>query len=393
MVERKAQEISGPVQKKSRKVAIVHDFLMQSGGAEQVLREIKSLFPDAPVFTLAYDKKRVPQDFNDWDIRAVGWSQRLPRMHRWYKYYMPLYPTMIEQMDLREFDLVISSSYLVAKGVLTRSETAHLCYCHTPMRQAWELYFDYKHGYTKSGFKPKRDIFKFFYPIVFNYVRMWDRVAAERVDFYSCNSNTTRRRINKFYDKSATVIYPPVYTENFKPVALNEIGDYYLCLSRLVPYKRIDIAVEAFRKLDLPLLVAGGGPQLKQLSKIAGPKTEFLGWIDDNQKIDLLSRCRALIFPGREDFGIVPVEAQASGRPVIAFGAGGAMETVIDGETGLFFHEQTTEALIETMERFLKMDFDPSKGVESAKRFDVSVFKERFGRWVNEKFEEFSAGL
>jgi glycosyltransferase involved in cell wall biosynthesis len=393
MVEKKAQEISGPVRKKSRKVAIVHDFLMQSGGAEQVLREIKSLFPDAPVFTLAYDKNRVPEDFKDWDIRPVGWSQRLPRMYRWYKYYMPLYPTMIEQMDLREFDLVISSSYLFAKGILTRSETLHLCYCYTPMRQAWELYFDYKHGYTQSGFKFKRELFKFFYPIAMNYVRMWDRLAAERVDYFISCSRTTSRRIKKFYNRDSQVIYPPVYTGNFNPVARNEIGDYYLCLSRLVPYKRIDIAVEAFRKLDLPLLVAGGGPQLKQLSKIAGPKTEFLGWIDDDRKTDLISRCRALIFPGREDFGIVPVEAQASGRPVIAFGAGGAMETVIDGETGLFFHEQTTEALIEAMERFLKMNFDPAKGVESAMRFDVSVFKERFGRWVNEKFEEFSAGL
>ncbi len=379
--------------KADTRIAIVHDFLIQSGGAEQVLREIKNLFPKAPVFTLVYDEKRVPPDFREWDIRPVGWSQRLPRMHKWYKYYLPLYPTMIEQMDLREFDLVISSSYLVAKGILTRSETAHLCYCHTPMRQAWELYFDYKHGYTKSGFKPKRNLFKFFYPIVLNYVRMWDRLAAERVDSYSCNSETTRRRIDKFYDKKAEVIYPPVYVDDFQPVTPSEVGDYYLCLSRLVPYKRIDIAVEAFRRLDLPLTIAGDGPQLRQLKRIAGPKTRFLGLVGEEQKRELLSHCKALVFPGREDFGIVPVEAQASGRPVIAYGFGGAAETVIDGETGVLFREQTADALVEAVEGFLKMDFDSAKGVESARRFDVAVFRRDFRRWVDEKFADFQKGL
>jgi len=375
------------------KIVLVHDFLMQSGGAEQVLRKIHELFPDAPVYTLVYDRKRVPDDFRDWDITPVGWSQRLPRMHKWYKYYMPLYPTMVEQMDLREFDIVISSSYLVAKGVLTRSDTAHLCYCHTPMRQAWELYFDYKHGYTRAGFRPKRELFKFFYPIVFNYVRMWDRIAADRVDYYACNSRTTRKRIHKFYRRDAEVIYPPVNVDKFQVAPDSDIGDYYLCLSRLVPYKRIDIAVEAFRELDLPLVVAGDGPQLPHLKKMAGPKTDFLGLIGEDHKIELLSKCRALVFPGREDFGIVPVEALASGRPVIAFGAGGATESVIEGKTGTFFFEQSPAALFKAVERFKEDGFDSRVAVESARRFDEKVFKEKFSRWVSEKTTEFKKGL
>jgi len=378
---------------KDIRIAIVHDFLIQSGGAEQVLREIHKLYPDAPVFTLVYDKKRVPEDFLDWDIRAVGWSQRLPRIHRWYKYYIPLYPTMVEQMDLREFDLVISSSYLVAKGVLTRSETLHLCYCHTPMRQAWELYFDYKHGYTRSGFRLKRDLFKFFYPIILNYVRMWDRLAAERVDQFACNSRTTQRRIAKFYNRDSEIIYPPVYTGDFQPVSPDKIGDYYLCLSRLVPYKKIDLAIDAFNKLDRPLYIAGDGPHLDQLMKSGGPKIKFLGRVDEETKLKLITHCRALVFPGREDFGIVPVEAQAAGRPVIAYGAGGATESIIDSRTGIFFDEQTVESLSAAVLRFESMQFDPEDAVESAKRFDSAVFAKHMTEWIESRWEEFVLNL
>ena len=389
MVERKAPKTIGDRGEHPRKVALVHDFLNQSGGAEQVLRQIHNLYPEAPVYTLVYDPDRVPPDFRDWDIRPVGWSQRLPRMHKWYKYYMPLYPTIIEQMDLREFDLVISSSYLVAKGVLTRSETLHLCYCYTPMRQAWELYFDYKHGYTQYGFKPKRELFKFFYPTIFNYVRMWDRLAADRVDYFCCDSETTRKRIQKYYRRDAKVIYPPVKVDDFRVTDESEIEDFYLCLSRLVPYKRTDLAVEAFREMNLPLLVAGDGPQLKTLRKKAGPKTEFLGRISESEKLKLLSRCRALVFPGREDFGIVPVEAQASGRPVIAYGAAGALETVIAGETGLLFPEQSVPELIRAVEEFESMEISPEDCVASARRFDEPVFREGFSKWVEDKIARF----
>jgi len=370
------------------KIALVHDFLNQSGGAEQVLRQIHNLFPEAPVFTLVYNKNRVPEDFNSWNIEPVGWSQRLPKMHKWYKYYMPLYPTMIEQIDLREFDLVLSSSYLVAKGVLTRSQTLHLCYCHTPMRQAWELYFDYKHGYTKSGFKPKRELFKFFYPIVLNYVRMWDRLAADRVDHFACNSLTTKKRIEKFYRRESRLIYPPVNVGKFRDVAVSD-GDYFLCLSRLVPYKRIDLAVEAFNRKGARLIIAGDGPQIKHLKKAARDNIEFVGRIDENRKLELMAGCRALIFPGREDFGIVPVEAQASGKPVIAYGAGGATESVIDDQTGILFPEQTADSLLEALQKFEQIEFDPDNAHQSALRFDISTFARNYINWVEEKADQF----
>jgi glycosyltransferase involved in cell wall biosynthesis len=379
--------------KDNRRIAIVQDLLIQSGGAEEVLREIKLLFPEAPVYTLVYDANFVPEDFRDWDIRPVGWSQRLPRIHRWYKYYMPLYPTMIEQMDLREFDLVISSSYLVAKGILTRSETLHLSYCHTPMRQAWELYFDYKHGYTQSGFFLKRDLFKFFYPIILNYVRMWDKLAADRVDYFACNSHETQKRISKFYRRDSEIIYPPVNLENFTPVESSMQGDFYLCLSRMVPYKRVDLAISAFKRMGKPLYVAGDGPHLTQLMKDAGTNIKFLGRIDTQTKAELLSTCRALVFPGREDFGIVPVEAQASGRPVIAYGVAGARESVIEDKTGVFFMEQTEDSLIEAVERFEKMDFDRGDILQSARRFDRKVFQQKMRAWVDDKWREFEENL
>lgn len=375
--------------KDNRRIAIVQDLLIQSGGAEEVLREIKRLYPEAPVYTLVYDKDFVPEDFRDWDIRPVGWSQRLPRIHRWYKYYMPLYPTMIEQMDLREFDLVVSSSYLVAKGILTRSETLHLSYCHTPMRQAWELYFDYKHGYTESGFFLKRDLFKFFYPIILNYVRMWDRLAADRVDYFASNSHETQKRISKFYRRDSEIIYPPVDVDRFTPVDSSMVGDFYLCLSRMVPYKRIDLAIRAFKKMGKPLYVAGDGPHLPQLMKDSASNIKFLGRIDDQTKRELLSTCRALVFPGREDFGIVPVEAQASGRPVIAYGVAGVREGVIEDKTGVFFMEQTEDSLIEAVERFESMDFDREDILQSARRFDRKVFQEKMRAWVDEKWREF----
>jgi len=195
---------------------------------------------------------------------------------------------------------------------------------------------------------------------------------------------------DKFYSRTADIIYPPVHTGKFKVRPKNEIGEFYLCLSRLVPYKRIDIAVEAFRKLDLPLIIAGDGVQINYLKKIAGPKTKFLGWIDEAEKIELLESCRALVFPGVEDFGIVPVEAQAAGRPVIALGEGGATETVIPEQTGVFFEHQSAESLLDAVERFQRLDFDPAIIANSAKRFDTAVFRENFKLWVEKRFSEFS---
>ncbi len=354
-------------ERKKFKVALVHDYLNQCGGAEIVLRWLHHLFPHAPVYTLIYDPELVPPDFRGWDIRPVGWSRFLPFKRKLYKYYLLIYPSMVEQIDLREYDLVISSAYLWAKGVITRSDTLHICYCHTPMRQAWELYFEYKQSYSKF-------IGKVIYPFAFNYLRLWDKVSADRVDYFIANSETVRRRINSFYRRDATVVYPPVEIADIVPTP--DVGDYYLCLSRLVPYKRIDIAVKAFNQLGKRLIVAGGGPQIKYIRKLAQRNVEVLGFVPRDRKFELLTHAKALIFPGEEDFGIVPVEAQAAGRPVIAYGKGGVTETVIDGVTGLFFHEPTPEALMDAVVRFEQMTFDSQLAVQNARKFGVQQFLE-----------------
>ncbi|MCD6418813.1 glycosyltransferase [bacterium] len=374
---------------KKFKIALVHDYLNQSGGAEIVLRWLHHLFPHAPVYTLIYDPELVPPDFVGWDIRTVGWSRYLPFKRKLYKYYLLLYPSMVEQIDLREYDIVISSSHLWAKGVLTRSDTLHICYCHTPMRQAWELYFEYKRKYSRIPAK-------LIYPFAFNYLRIWDKVSADRVDRYIANSETVRRRIKKFYRRDATVIYPPAEIADIVPTP--DVGDYYLCLSRLVPYKRIDIAIEAFNRLGRQLVVVGTGPQLKQFRKMAKSNVKIMGFVSDEKKRELLSHTKALIFPGEEDFGIVPIEAQASGRPVIAYGKGGATETVLDGITGIFFKEPSSEALIDAIVRFEQMQFDPQLAVKNARRFSVQNFldniKDTLSLFVSEYFgEEYIARL
>ena len=359
---------------KKLRVALVHDYLNQSGGAEVVLRWLHHLFPDAPIYTLIYDPKFVPADFHGWDIRPVGWSRFLPLKSKIYKYYLLLYPSMIEQIDLRNYDLVISSSYLWAKGVLTRSDTLHTSYCYTPMRQAWELYFEYKESYSKF-------IGKFVYPFVFNYLRMWDKVSADRVDKFIAISENVQKRISKFYNHNSIVIYPPVELGNIVPSP--DVGDYYLCLSRLVPYKKIDIAVRAFNELGRKLIIAGTGPQMKHLQKIAKSNIHFEGFVNDERKLELLKYARALIFPGEEDFGIVPVETQAAGRPVIAYGKGGVAETVIDGTTGIFFYELAYEALIDAVVKFEQMQFDPQLAVQNAQRFGVQNFLDEMKRTLS----------
>ncbi|RKZ30580.1 glycosyltransferase family 4 protein, partial [bacterium] len=264
---------------KKMRVALVHDYLNQSGGAEIVLRWIHHLFPEAPIYTLIYDPELVPPDFRSWDIYPVGWSKFMPLKRKFYKYYLLLYPSMIEQINLSDYDLVISSSYLWAKGVLTRSNSLHICYCHTPMRQAWELYFEYKASYS-------RFIGKFIYPFVFDYLRMWDKLSADRVDKYIANSRTVQRRISKFYRRDSVVIHPPVELGNI--VSSPDIDEYYLCLSRLVPYKRMELAVRAFNELGRPLIIAGTGPQMKYLQKIARQNIKFEGFVDEHKKIELL---------------------------------------------------------------------------------------------------------
>lgn len=348
------------------KTAIVVDWLTQMGGAERVVLAIKELFPDAPIYTTVYNPDTVDRVFHDMDIRT-SFIQKLPGAKRSYQKYLPLIPTAVEQFDLSEFDLVVSSSSSCAKGILTRADTVHVCYCHTPMRYAWDFYHEYLNGPDVGSLKRK------LIPWLMNYIRMWDRLTADRVDYFIANSHNVAHRIKKHYRRDSTVIHPPVEASFFKPDDKDE--DYFLLISRLVPYKRVDLAVQACNRLNLPLRVVGTGPELERLKAMAGPTVKMMGRLSEEDIKLHYARCRAFLFPGEEDFGITPLEAQASGRPVIAFGKGGALETVVDGETGLFFNEQTVEALVSSLQRFNNMSFNKQEIRHHAEKFDRRNFQ------------------
>lgn len=355
------------------KTAIVHDWLTNFGGAEKVLRKICDMFPDAPVYTVVYNKKKMGKYFGDRDIRTT-YIQKMPFGVTKYNSYLPLLPGAVERLDLTEFDLVISSSTCCAKGVLTRADALHICYCATPMRYAWDFYFKYKNSCGRL----KRTLI----PLFMKKIRLWDAVSANRVDKFMANSKNVARRIKKHYRRESTVVYPFADTAFYTPG--EKCGDYFLCVSRLVEYKRIDIAVRAFGALGLPLVIVGEGRELSRLKAIAAPNIKFTGRISDEETREYYRSCRAFVFPGEEDFGITPVEAQACGKPVIAYGRGGALETVIDGKTGIFFDEQSAEALCAAVKRFEGMTFDKTEIRKNAERFSEAEFAKNFSAFVEE---------
>ena len=360
------------------KIAIVHDWLTNMGGAERVILAFHEIFPDAPIYTSVYNPDKLPEEFRKMNIRT-SFIQKLPKAKTKYNMYLPFMPTAFEQFELSEYDVVLSSSSSCAKGVITRPYTLHICYCHTPMRYAWDFYHEYKENAPKWQ--------KRFIPFLMIYVRMWDRLSADRVDYFIANSSAVAKRIKKHYRKNAVVINPPVNVDFYTPV--NEDEDYFLIVSRLVEYKRIDIAVEAFNDLGLPLIIIGDGPEKSKLQRMAKGNIKFLGRLPDEEVKRYYARCRAFIFPGEEDFGITPLEAQASGRPVIAFGKGGVLDSVIDGVTGLFFKEQNKESLKEAIKRFEKIDFNKEIIRKHAEKFDVKIFKEKIYEFVLNKYREF----
>jgi glycosyltransferase involved in cell wall biosynthesis len=334
------------------RVAIVHDLMNQMGGAERVLLTLHDLFPQAPIYTSIWDPRITDKRFRAMDIRT-SYMQRLPFIMRHHQPYLPLYPFVFERLDLRAYDVVISSSWAFAKGIVTRPEALHICYCHTPMRWAW---------------------------------RYEDYVAHEDVGLLAralLPPFITWLRIAKYYRRESTVIMPPVDTARFQVASGHD--DYFLVVSRMIPYKRIDLAVQAFTRLGLPLRIIGGGRDEKKLRRMAGKNVRFMGALPDAAVREHMARCRALIFPGEEDFGITPVEAQASGRPVIAYGAGGALSTIIDGETGVFFYEQTVESLMEAVQHFRDEQFDPQRIRRHAEEFDTQRFMDRVSRFVEAK--------
>lgn len=356
------------------KVALVHDYLIQDGGAERVLAALQEMYPEAPTFVLIHDPSKIHKQFRGRTIKT-SFLNRWPLAHRAYQWYLPLMPMAIEHLDLRGFDLVISSSSSFAKGVIAAPESLHICYCHTPTRFLWQE----RLGYLNDLPQPR--VMRTLLPPLLHKLRQWDRLAAERPDIMLTNSETSRARIKRYYGRVADVIHPPVNTSS---ITLAEgPGTYWLTGGRLVGYKRFDLAVKAFAKLNLPLKIFGIGPELKKLRAIAGAKTEFLGQVTDEQKNELYRQAIGFISPQIEDFGITLIEAMAAGRPVITYGKGGAKETVIDGVTGIHLEHQAWEDIGDAVIRFDPARFDPQVIRAHAETFSVERFKERLGAYID----------
>jgi len=364
------------------KIALVHDYLNQYGGAERVLEAFCEIFPDAPIFTLIY----APEKFYKGAIftkRKIKTSflQKVPFAKSKHRLFPLLMPIAVEYFDLSDYDLILSDSASFAKGVITKPESLHICYCHTPPRYIW----DDCHKYIEEFGLPK--IIKKLIPFFISYIRLWDREAAMRVDKFLCNSNFVARRIAKYYKRKAVVIYPPVDTDAF--FISNEPKDsYFLMVGRLLAYKRFDIAVKVFNKLGEPLKIIGDGPERKRLEKIAKKNIEFLGEIYEKDLVRLYQGCKAFVFPQEEDFGIVPLEAMACGKPVIAYRGGGALESVKEGETGIFFDEQTPKSLIQAVENFQSKKFNPEKIRRHALKFSKERFKKEIKSFVEKSWQE-----
>ncbi len=334
------------------KIALVHDYLVQYGGAERVLECFTELFPEAPIYTLVYDKEAMHGKFADKDIRT-SFLQKFKLARKKHRLFPPLMPIAIEQFDFRKFDIVLSDSASYAKGIITQPQTLHICYMHTPMRYAWDDCQKYTQDFNFPRFIKK------IVPPVMNYVRIWDRVSSERVDKFIANSNFVAKRIAKYYGKKVIVINPPVAVNNF--YISSQRGNYFLMVGRLIAYKRHDIAIEAFNKLGLPLKIIGRGPEMKRLKKMARKNIEFLGRVDDQELARYYAECRAFIFPQEEDFGIVAIEAMAAGRPVIAYRGGDIPEHIEEGKTGIFFEKQTAVDIIKALRKFQERDYNSSR--------------------------------
>ena len=341
-----------------------------------MLEALCELYPEADIFTHVYAPERISETIRRHRVRTTLIS-KLPYARRLYQSYLPLMPFALEQLDLRAYDLVISCESGPAKGVLTRPDALHICYCHTPMRYAWNMYQEYREGL--SGLK------RWAMSVFLHKIRQWDVTTAARVDHFVANSHNVARRIRKYYRRDAIVIEPPVDLDRFGVDTFTSADDFSLCIGQLIPYKQVGLAVTAFNRLGRRLVVVGEGTQRDELGKLAGPNITFLERVDDTILRDYYTRCRALVFTAVEDFGIVPLEAMAAGKPVIAFGKGGALETVVSGRTGLFFHEPTPEALVEAVQAFETMErsFVPADIAAHARRFSKARFKESFLRFVH----------
>ena len=377
------------------RVALVHYWFVNRRGGERVVEALCELFPQADLFALVADHKTLSAELQEHKL-TTSFLQRLPGSRKWHRHMLPLYPLAVEQFDLRGYDLVISTESGPAKGVLTSPETCHICYSLTPMRYIWNFYQEYK---DSSGLGPVR---KTIFGLTAHYVRLWDYASAARVDHFAAISQGVAARVRKYYRREAEVIYPPVDVTAGQPCG--NIEDYYLVVGQLVNYKRVDLAIEACNHLGRALRIVGVGEEYQRLRRIAGKTVSFLGALSDEEVQKQYSKCRALLFPGEEDFGIVPVEAQASGRPVIAFGKGGASETVIGADpeglsgpqrsTGVFFREQSIDSLVEAIRKFetVEHQFSPIFIRAHSEQFDKKHFLKKMGSFVAEKLGDYREG-
>jgi glycosyltransferase involved in cell wall biosynthesis len=377
------------------RIAIVHYWFVSHRGGERVVEAMASMFPQADLFSLVVDAKAVPDSLRKRPIKT-SFLQKLPGSRRWHRHLLPLYPLALEQFDLSAYDLVLSSESGPAKGVLTSAKTCHICYCHSPMRYLWDFYHQYKNGATLGLFSRP------FFTFATHYLRMWDAASADRVDYFVANSRNVASRIRKHYRRESVVIYPPVNVQ--AGYLADHAEDFYLVVGQLVDYKQMDLAIAACNRLRRRLHVVGEGEQYRRLRKLAGSSIHFCGPLSDKDLQEQYAHCRALLFPGEEDFGIVPVEALSFGRPVIAYDRGGATETlnglrtgsheVPEHSTGVFFSKQSVDSLVEAIRRFESVEhrFCPNLIKEHADRFAPEHFERHFRSFLTEKWEEFQNG-
>ncbi len=362
------------------KIALVHDYLVQNGGAERVLESFCDIFPDAPIFTLLYNKEAMRDTFEDKKIITSSLQNNILAT-KYHRLFPPLMPSAIEEFDFSSYDVVLSDSSSFAKGIITRPETLHISYVHTPMRYAWDDCQKYTQDFGWP-FKLEKLV-----PFLMNPIRLWDRASAYRIDKCIANSQFVASRIKKYWNKDSVVINPPVSIDNFFVSDVEK--DYFLMVGRLITYKRHDIVIEAFNKSGLPLKIIGRGPEMEKLKKKAKSNIEFLGRVDDNELAKYYAESRAFIFPQEEDFGIVAIEALASGKPIIAFRGGDIVEHVIDKKHGVLFLEQTPESLQEAIEKFNTIKFDSSEIRKRAEKFDKKNFEKQIKNYIEKSFLEF----
>lgn len=368
---------------KKLKVAIVCDWLTNFAGAERVIYKMHQMFPNAPIYTSIFNPEKMKAFKNA--VVHTSFIQHFPKAKNKHQWYLKFYPLAFEQFDLSGYDVVLSSCHSASKGIITKPETLHISYCHSPMRYAWDNSHEYIRDYKMPWFVKK------FIPKLIHKVRMWDRLAADRVDMFLTNSNYVKKRIKKYYKQDSDVIYPMVNVKDF--YISKEKKDYYLAVGRFTPYKRFGLIVDAFNELSYKLKIVGTGVQEKELKEKAKSNIEFLGFVSDQKLKDLYANAKALIFPQIEDFGITPLESMSSGRPVVAFNQGGALETVIDGKTGTFFEEQNVPHLKAAIEKCEKTTWDSKKIREHAKKFDEKVFEKELYEYVEKKYIEWNKKL